>query len=181
MTADMEISNLDQGLPAIVSLIDEYVGRQALVLAVMKQDRPYWLARDRAEARRIMEMMGIPKSSGFWNADTDWRFTFHGLGCLLVNTRTAEPIEWDLTTDEDGRPLLNAFDKGWFLNWLEWRAQAPDRPIQGRSEQRLVGQMLKDRWRTRMFLRLTAHGVLQTCRQQPHVYELVFTSGCHVV
>ena len=52
INATMNKGHFDPGQSILVSLIAEYVGRQELVLDVMRDYRPDWLAKDRAERRR---------------------------------------------------------------------------------------------------------------------------------
>ena len=171
--ATMNKGHLAPGQSVLVLLIAEYVGRQELVLDVMRDYRPDWLAKDRAERQRIQEGMKRPPSSGRWDADRDWRFWFHGIGCQLVHTVTREPIEWDLTTDEDGNPLVSSFDGGWFLNWLQWRVRDPRRPIQSQPGRMMVNAMLKNCFDYTALDALEAKHVLRKCRQHGHAYELV--------
>jgi hypothetical protein len=66
--------------------------------------------------------------SGIWRGE--WKHFAHGFGCLLTNLHTGEPIEWDA-------PDLQAFEKWWFWNHLEWRVKQETDPhiVETRLEQ----------------------------------------------
>ena len=120
----------EEFLETVRNLVAYYVLRQQLVVLAMLDLNtinlskvgelnivPY-LKPFRERRRKRWEAMSntpnaeeVPESL-IWKGD--WKHGVHGAGCLLVNLRTGEPIEWD-------GPDPNEFRIDWFMNNLIWR------------------------------------------------------------
>ena len=103
---------------AIWALVNRYLARQVVVCSALKELRPDILIL--AEGKRSVDELLQARASyakapqsGLWGKDNEWRYFVHGKGCKLTHIITNEPLEWDA-------PDLTAFDKWWFVNYLEW-------------------------------------------------------------
>lgn len=106
----------------MLTLLQRYVERQAIVLAAMRQFRPHlfmrsysgeWTSEIIDQYTRAREQAAHTPPSGYWGDNNEWKYFLHGGGCRLIHTVTGEPINWDATK-------LERFDKFWFLDYLVW-------------------------------------------------------------
>jgi hypothetical protein len=183
-------------LIALLRLVTRFVSRQSLPREVLVEKRPdlLVLATALSQTERLVPVSGqsgqgaaIPSSAdsttstsqprassvsgsshGRWGPNGEWSFFIHGLGCVIRNRVTGEPIEWD-------GPNLSRFDQYWFHNWLEWAiAHDPDREdtsivaahLRGNhgERERLVFGLLDE---------LARAGALNTHPGTTNMYELV--------
>lgn len=62
------------------------------------------------------------QQSGIWidSEKNDWKYFLHGSGCLLVNLKTGEPIDWNC-------PDVNRYDIWKFMSHLMWQLSSLER------------------------------------------------------
>lgn len=97
---------------SILDLVYRFVDRQQVTLEAFRELRPAIVDTKADQAKLIDTLTQYINHpwQGNWH---EWSFHFHGLGCRLINNKTAEIIEWEA-------PDVNTFDRFWFVNWLEW-------------------------------------------------------------
>jgi hypothetical protein len=123
--------------------LSHYMGRQSLVVAAVIDQGvlPADLVKAIGGWREKTEQVGE------WGAE--WRFCFHGKGCLLTHRHTSEPIDWN-------GPDPNRVDPFFFIAHLEWRLdRGHDLP--------LLRQFVADNGPTKVFdliKDLVAHGII---------------------
>jgi uncharacterized protein DUF6896 len=110
-----ELSDIQK---AVLTLIQQFVERQKLVVQIVTELCPELLAiaTGQLPTDKLLELMELFVSKpqiGYWGNHDEWRYFFHGGGCLLTHITTQEPIEWDA-------PILERFDRYWLVNWMEW-------------------------------------------------------------
>ena len=121
---------MDQLTPLQVSvlvLVKQYVGRQSLVLEVMRELRPDIIVRLEKRVDSMTQEQWIElrlenqrKSQvGFWGKEQEWEYFFHGGGCRLIHKQTGERINWDAGD-------LNTFNLDWFISHLQWHLKQSD-------------------------------------------------------
>ncbi|MBP8002268.1 MAG: hypothetical protein KA314_14375 [Chloroflexi bacterium] len=99
---------------------------------------------------RYSEEIRVPRK-GVWNDQTGqvWNYTLHGGGCLLVNSETQEPIDWDC-------PNQKAFDEFFFNTHLAWRLKQGDEELKNMQE--LYSEVKS------LFSELVNDGLIQPCQ-----------------
>ncbi|MEO8395148.1 MAG: hypothetical protein ABI700_19280 [Chloroflexota bacterium] len=95
--------------PAFLSLVQQFVERQSVVLEAMEEVCPRRLFSWRHTGDKLAKDQ---PQFGMWR--DEWKYFWHGAGCALKNLKTGEPLEWDA-------PDLQAFDRHWLANWFKWR------------------------------------------------------------
>jgi len=107
---------------AILTLVQGYVERQAIVLTSMQQlHSPVfilsysdeWTDELIDQYRQAVEDAAHIPQRGYWGDNNEWQYFLHGGGCRLIHTLTGEPLNWDA-------PKVERFDKFWFLDYLVW-------------------------------------------------------------
>ena len=103
---------------SLISLLEEYVRRQSLVLKALRDLRPDIVMRSRNEGTpeeraQLTKVHYQTPQSGYWGDKNEWQYFVHGIGCRLIHTSTQEPVEWDAGD-------VRRFDRDWFLYYLEW-------------------------------------------------------------
>lgn len=73
-------------------------------------------------AKRASER-NLPRC-GIWRdrEQNEWEYSLHGIGCLLKNVKTGEPIDWDA-------PNVNSYTPMFFEQNLLWQISHPYRSI----------------------------------------------------
>lgn len=111
--------NMEQDifLIALLDLLTQFIERQRLPVAALRQLRPDLLMlMEKAPLLEIFAAIekyrGTPQA-GFWGENKEWDYYIHGGGCRLIHITTGEPIEHDGPDPQD-------FDRYWFANWLKW-------------------------------------------------------------
>jgi hypothetical protein len=107
---------------------------------------------------KYAEEIKMPRK-GVWrdHSGQTWNYILHGAGCLLTNSETQEPIDWDC-------PNPQAFDEFFFIVHLGWRLNQNDvnlQHVQGLRHEIKV-----------MFSELVHDGLIQEC---PMLMGLVYT------
>jgi hypothetical protein len=101
----------------ILTLIQQFVERQSIVLEAMKDlyfDPGMWLDETPRSWSILSRQYSLKSPMGIWIKDSViWKYRLHGPGCDLVNQETGEPVQWDA-------PNLRRFDRYWFFNWIYW-------------------------------------------------------------
>ena len=102
----------------ILSLVVQYVQRQVVVRDIIAQLRPDMLLTSEKDfviedVIRLRLLYADAPQNGTWGEHNEWTYTFHGNGCKLIHTHSAEPLEWD-TLD------IEAFDVYWFNHYFLW-------------------------------------------------------------
>lgn len=96
----------------VYSLVRDFVRRQELAHAVLRQYRPHLVPAPGEKPQRPSKEEATATQRGRWG---EWHYRIHGGGCSLVHEATREPIQWD-------SPDLRRFDPHWLIDWLTWRA-----------------------------------------------------------
>ena len=87
----------------------------------------HYMSRQQLVVRAVVDLGVVPedlvKGVGGWFDKTEqigtwreWKFFFHGGGCMLKHPETGEPIDWN-------GPDTHSFDPYFFLRHLLWRLE----------------------------------------------------------
>ena len=85
---------------AVLALVQQYVNRQQLVSAIIHELRPDLVIMSEQNERtlawleRLKEQQGLVASTpqkGYWGANQEWKYFFHGGGCGLIQVLPENP------------------------------------------------------------------------------------------
>jgi hypothetical protein len=108
--------------------------------------------RKKGEARSNGHDIEEAPESLIWKGD--WKHGVHGAGCLLLNLRTGEPLEWD-------GPDPNEFRIDWLMNNLIWRLKnEPEDPYIKACNDWLLSQQTDTNTVKKAIFRLIEKGIL---------------------
>jgi len=110
---------------------------------------------------RHSEEIRVPRK-GVWKDQSgqEWNYILHGGGCLLINSETQEPIDWDC-------PNPSAFDEFFFNTHLEWRLKQDDDAL--KHVQELHSEVKS------MFSELVNDGLIRECQMPMGLVYLLKT------